>query len=755
MSEIIVGGALQMSELNTPTRAGELVQNVAEIYNIVNPRVGMVVYVAEEKENYVITQLKTAEIGGVMVPDAAVKSYELLDKHAIDRIKGVASDSNPLTDPFKFLGNYEGSMQKLWVALDGWTGDSTSGYEGFYRARNGNSIIEIVSYPVSYKDNYWSQIVKGKLKVDNTGAIVSSTNFNILSRVHNYKGAGWSNWEIIAGGDLKAEIVEDIEGLSGAITSEETRAKGAEQALELSINSEIVRAKAVEQELMGSIDEEARRAKEQEQALQFSINAEITRAKAKEQALDTKVSKNAEDISSIRDYSYSTRDNLDAEIARAKAVEQELTNEVNANADKIAAEEKRALAAELVLQEEIDGNFANLSDSIQDITDDIRTEESRAKAEEQRINNNLAEQKDAIESGSIIAGQAREIYSRNGKTITDSFLVRTTAGSGTVGDGVATLKSIGGNIVKNLVDGTFASGWDKEYDVSVTFDKGVATVTGNTATYRGITYPFTIIEGHYYYILCTINKNAESVLIQIGTTTNNSARHYADNFQWGMFSCILQGEASYGRVKMSCPTVGSTFYATKPVLIDLTETFSAGKEPTKEECDKLFGTMDALPQGLSIANPSEFKAVGYNQFNPDSMHNGKAVIPCLPCKVGTGENNGYCIHGEYSNIKVYFTPIHPANGGEEYMHELAINETTQTYVPQGKGYLIVEADSYANMCVHFLWSEDRDKHDYEPYHESVVKLPTIPEMSTYGIAGMSSSGTPVYDEIDLERGGVC
>lgn len=360
MSEIIVSGALQMSETNTPTRAGELVQNVAEIYDIVNPRVGMVVYVAAEGKNYVITQLKEAEIGGVMVPNAAVKSYELLDKHAIDRIKGVASDSNPLTDPFKFLGNYEGSMQDLWDTLDDFTGDNKAGCEGYFRARNGNSIIEIVSYPVSYKDNYWLQIVKGKLKVDNNGAIVSSTNFNILSRIHNYKVAGWSNWEVIAGGDLKAEIVEDIEGLSGAITSEETRAKGAEQALERAINSEISRAKTVEQELTNR------------------INTLI--GGVPDDTLDT--------IQEIADWLLNDKTGTQAII------------------NKIAAEEKRALAAELVLQEEIDGNFANLSDSIQDVTDDIRTEVARAKEAEAALQNNISKNATDIASTSKKADAA-------------------------------------------------------------------------------------------------------------------------------------------------------------------------------------------------------------------------------------------------------------------------------------------------------------------------------------------------------------
>ena len=79
--------------------------------------------------------------------------------------------------------------------------------------------------------------------------------------------------------------------------------------------------------------------------------------------------------------------------------------------------------------------------------------------------------------------------------------------------------------------------------------------------------------------------------------------------------------------------------------------FGAGKEPTKEQCDKMFGAMDALPQGLTVARPTGLKSIGYNQCNPANIIKDKtitenaiadhagyniAVVECLPCKVGAG-----------------------------------------------------------------------------------------------------------------------
>lgn len=79
MSEIVVGGALKMSEQNCPTRAGELINSISEIYDIPNPRVGMLVYAKDSRLQYVIRSLKEKTIGGIVVSDAMVDEYELCD----------------------------------------------------------------------------------------------------------------------------------------------------------------------------------------------------------------------------------------------------------------------------------------------------------------------------------------------------------------------------------------------------------------------------------------------------------------------------------------------------------------------------------------------------------------------------------------------------------------------------------------------------------------------------------------------------
>lgn len=469
---------------------------------------------------------------------------------------------------------------------------------------------------------------------------------------------------------------------------------------------------------------------------------------------------------------------------------EQITEAQQANTKAIADEAKRATEAERAINasvtEAAQAQATALAQATTALWGAIATEKTRAEGaektnadaivearehadakineEKERAEKHLADEVEKIKDGDTIVGQAREIHSRNGKTVTDSFLARTTAGSGTIGDGVATLKSVGGNIVKNLVDSTFESGWSTG-NSTVAINSGIIACT-TSATYGRYAFTVNLISGHKYYISVLVNGFGK--LVQAVVSRSYNANAETRNNGWTRISYVTNTDLS-STFYITCATNEHTFYVTKPLLVDLTEMFGDGKEPTKEECDRMFGTMDALPQGLSIANPTEFKSIGFNQFNPDNVLEGKAivdnaiesgdkkiaVVPCLPCKVGTGENNGYCVHGEFedSDIKVYLTPLNPMEvEGELYMHELTPDATKGTYVPLIKGYMLVEVPTTANLCAHFLWSEDKCERDsYEPYFESKIELPDIPQMSEWGLAGIGASGTFVADTINLEH----
>lgn len=392
------------------------------------------------------------------------------------------------------------------------------------------------------------------------------------------------------------------------------------------------------------------------------------------------------------------------------------------------------------------------------------------------LEENATKEKNALLNGDTIVGLAREVYSRQGKTDTATFLKRTTAGGTSICDGVASIKQIGGNIVKNLVDGKFNNvTYDARY-ISVDIADGILKATGlQHSVYHSLSYKDTTKAEHLYYSsVLFYNYNAATVLV-----SNSSGYNQTESYirgEWAYLSVLSPIYQNFTSVVLRIYPEGDTL----PVVlfknwlcIDLTEMYGAGNEPTKEECDRMFGTIDAIPQGLTIAQPTGLKSTGYNQWNPENVLEYKsvsagsiigvsgshiAVIECLPCKTGTGENNGYVIgYGEgdaWSNegIEVYFTPLNPLEvDGELYLQKLDKDATYGTYVPQIKGYLLVVTPTTDKLCAHFHWSGDRAATDCEPYVESNVALPVIPEMSEWGLAGIQTNGTKVQDLINLEN----
>lgn len=391
------------------------------------------------------------------------------------------------------------------------------------------------------------------------------------------------------------------------------------------------------------------------------------------------------------------------------------------------------------------------------------------------LEENAAKEKTALLNGDTIVGLAREVYSRQGKVDTATFLKRTTAGGTSVSDGVATLKQIGGNIVKNLIDSVNYSNVEKSNIQEI--DNGIITTKHGT-TRLTITADTTYVSGHVYYGRVDVyNVNAGDIIVGLkadGTGTTVKAKGAWLRVPLRQSVTITTETVLYKPFVAIVPDAGTTAYIKNWFVVDLTEIFGKGKEPTNEECNNLFSTIEALPQGLTIAQPAGLKSTGYNQWNPknivaeknvvnnaiaDNEGNSIAIFECLPCKTGTGENNGYVIgYGEGDTwsddgIEVYLTPLNPLEvEGELYMHKLEKDETYATYVPQIKGYLLVVAPTTQNFCAHFLWSGDREKTDYEEYIESDVALPPIPEMSEWGLAGITMNGAMVHDTIDLENG---
>ena len=158
-----------------------------------------------------------------------------------------------------------------------------------------------------------------------------------------------------------------------------------------------------------AIAEEVKRAKDAERVNANAIADEITRATNAEEAIKQLIS----DLVGTAPDTLDTLQEIAEWINKDETGTAAMVNAISTNADAIAAEQNRAKAAEK----------ANANAIV---------------AEQKRTEKHLTDEVEKIKGGDTIVGQAREIHSRKGKTVTDSFLVRTTAGSGTIGDGVAT-----------------------------------------------------------------------------------------------------------------------------------------------------------------------------------------------------------------------------------------------------------------------------------------------------------------------------
>ena len=675
---------------------------------------------------------------------------ELAEQELLKRIQGTSDQSNAAKDPFKFLGTFLNiNDSDFKTALNSLHSTSSGEFEGFWRAKVASDIVEIQNIVINYKDDRWLQVLKSMYGYNaSTGnfSILDGVRYRIMYREHN--NASWGDWV-----DVDQHIYNSLKTNADNISNEITRARTEENAIRKLISDLVGESPAT----LDTIHE---------------ISSWILNDKTGAAAMATQINANTNAVNEERE--------------RAEAMERQLQEWMDADkqesieADKNIREnamQYNTLGVNVYADKaEIYGR--SIDSTPRTVEFPVATSEKAGvmSAEDKTTLDSMPVEIEKVKDGNTIVGQAREIHSRNGKAVTDSFLVRTTAGSGTVGDGVASLKSVGGNIVKNYlgsVSNSNTSRFSREEKDGMFF----ATITGTQAAANctEVYYCFDYVVGHKYYVKALI-KSPKAISIFLGGYGKNTVIQNKLYKTYTQVSNIVEVTEDHNKVMIypwgyaETLEEGTSAAYRFDAIIDLTEMFGAGNEPDQATCDRLFGTMDALPQGLSIANPIEFKSTGYNQADPnkvlankgiengvivDKVGSNVAVIPCLPCKIGVGENNGYCVHGAFDEgtEKVYLTPLNPfVVEGELYLEELSKDATTDTYVPQIKGYMLVEVPTTANLCAHFLWSEDKCERDaYEPYFESKIELPTIPQMSEYGLAGIQSSGTLVCDEIDFEK----
>ena len=82
-NSIIASNGFKVSIKNTPLDIRTRIDSVAEVENIPSPFIGMIFYVIDEKQFYVVKTLKSKTLGSMEVIDSVIDQYELLHKDLV------------------------------------------------------------------------------------------------------------------------------------------------------------------------------------------------------------------------------------------------------------------------------------------------------------------------------------------------------------------------------------------------------------------------------------------------------------------------------------------------------------------------------------------------------------------------------------------------------------------------------------------------------------------------------------------------
>lgn len=236
------------------------------------------------------------------------------------------------------------------------------------------------------------------------------------------------------------------------------------------------------------------------------------------------------------------------------------------------------------------------------------------------------EMADEVKNVGRISTLSYDFYSDAGYSDAAVFLKRDTAGGNVKTDGVALLRAVYGNILKNMVDGSFLAGCSVTADEGVSFavSNGVAIISNNTTERQGLLFDGKLFAGHIYYCsvcVCTRGGEAEFVFQPYGMVADIAV--ISDS--WCRYSSYMTVPDDAADFEMLYTGAASECLCYAPLVIDLTELYGAGNEPSREECDVLYSALPAMPRGVTVAQPDMLKSVGYNRFSSSDTIENRTV----------------------------------------------------------------------------------------------------------------------------------
>lgn len=195
----------------------------------------------------------------------------------------------------------------------------------------------------------------------------------------------------------------------------------------------------------------------------------------------------------------------------------------------------------------------------------------------------------------------------------------------TAGDGHADFGIKGLTATNLVVNGDFrngTSGWGSVQQFTVDTEKfGFPTIktTNNNQTSNAIQDIPGLTTDHFYVramlYIDSYTSGTLRFIVRDYASQNNATGTILDTNklkQWQLLSVVVKDKINGIRVNISDYTTVSTHYYANTMAINLTQTFGAGNEPTKEQCDIIFS--DYFEGTQSTQGAMRVKSIGKNLY---------------------------------------------------------------------------------------------------------------------------------------------
>ena len=215
---------------------------------------------------------------------------------------------------------------------------------------------------------------------------------------------------------------------------------------------------------------------------------------------------------------------------------------------------------------------------------------------------------------------------------------------------LASVESVGGKTVvwnQGLKNRTFdnTSNWYKEDNVSFSVDNNVASVNSAIAT-NGIYQPIDNLKvSHKYYMSVELKSNIENFKVIYGS--NDVTNIYISQIitaNWckycGMKTCNIEKN-----ILFIYSSTNGTFDVRNPLLIDLTQLFGSGNEPTDISDSRI-----AWIEAYASAHP-EYNAGELVSADVDSVKYNDAIVAAIPSTVRALPGYGWSAGSVYNSIE--------------------------------------------------------------------------------------------------------